>query len=86
MIYEENETNREENNDRNGYLSNFECYHCMQRSLEKEQRNDSMSYILLDLRISEEKNNDMHYDVKPGFLPMTVIIDQSELNDDNVKI
>ncbi len=43
------------------------------------------SYILLDLRISEEKNNDKHYDVKPGFLPMTVILDQSELNDENVK-
>ena len=44
-----------------------------------------ISYILLDLRISEEKSNDKHYDVKPGFLPMTVILDQKELNDENVK-
>jgi hypothetical protein len=43
-----------------------------------------MSYILLDLRISDGKSNDKHYDDKPGFLPMTVILDQSELMDENV--
>ena len=43
-----------------------------------------INYILLDLRLCSEKNNEKHYDVKPGFLPMTVILDQSELNDLNV--
>jgi hypothetical protein len=45
-----------------------------------------ISYILLDLRISDGKSNDKHYDDKPGFLPMTVILDQSELMDENVLI
>ena len=43
-----------------------------------------MSFILLDLRISEDKNNEKYYDAKPGFLPMTVILDQKDLNNENV--
>jgi hypothetical protein len=50
------------------------CYHC-------DNKNDSVSYILLDLRIADNKGTEM----KPGFLPMTVILDQKELADENVK-
>jgi hypothetical protein len=46
--------------------------------------NENLNYILLDLRISGENSNDKHYDIKTGFLPMTVILDQNELRDENV--
>jgi hypothetical protein len=51
------------------------CYYC-----ENKIKKEGLSYILLDLRISEGKNSEM----KPGFLPMTVILDQNELLDENV--
>lgn len=49
--------------------------------------NNSFSYILLDLRISQENaDNELssHQYSNHGFLPMTVILDQSELKDENV--
>lgn len=48
---------------------------------------NQMNYILLDLRVSPENaSNDSYYDVKPGFLPMTVILDQNELRDQFVSL
>ncbi len=43
--------------------------------------NNNLNYILLDLRVSMEGSNEKHYDVKPGFLPMTVILDQNDFKD-----
>jgi len=40
---------------------------------------------LLDTRLSIESSNDNFYDVKPGFLPMTVILDQNDFKDPYVK-
>jgi hypothetical protein len=57
-----------------------ECYHCLQKAANKTQASP-ISYILLDLRISG--NSDKHYDV---ILPMTVILEQTELYDENVNI
>jgi hypothetical protein len=42
-----------------------------------------LSFILLDLRISVDKN-EKFYDYKAGFLPMTIIVEQEELIDDHV--
>jgi hypothetical protein len=69
--------------------SNKMCYFCERKNEHNEINSKTVeeipiSYILIDLRVSDEKDNDKHYDVKPGFLPMTVILDQSELNDENV--
>ena len=47
---------------------------------------NNLNYILLDLRVSMEGSNDKHYDVKPGFLPMTVILDQDDFKDPYVII
>jgi hypothetical protein len=49
-------------------------------------KQDNLNYILIDLRISEENENSVYYDSKPGFLPLTVILDQKELLDEYVKI
>ena len=63
-------------------MRNKVCFYCENKS--NDNKNDSMAFILLDLRISDDKNNDNFYDIKPGFLPMTVILDQKDLNDENV--
>jgi hypothetical protein len=52
------------------------CYYCDH----KVKKGEGLSYILLDLRISDGKSNE----IKPGFLPMTVILDQKELLCDEV--
>jgi len=64
-------------------------------------KNKSKVYAILDLRISEIENNNSNIinsknsnktnhtstlDLKPGFLPMTVILDQDDLLSDNVKL
>lgn len=52
----------------------------------KSSKQDNLNYILIDIRISEEKENSVYYDSKPGFLPLTVILDQKELLDEYVRI
>jgi hypothetical protein len=75
-----------ENSKVNEYFSETQCYNCEVHTTELSKRKYSdssryMSYIILDVRISSEKKNKKIYDFKPGFLPMTVLVDQSELND-----
>jgi hypothetical protein len=60
-----------------GSLRQISCYHCENI----KNKNENISYILLDLRITDNKKSDL----KPGFLPMTVILDQKELLDEKVK-
>jgi hypothetical protein len=55
----------------------FSCFNCQNR------KKDNTTYILLDLRINDNKYGS---DIKPGFLPMTVILDQDELMSDSVFI
>jgi hypothetical protein len=50
----------------------------------KNDGNSLLNYILIDLRITDDKDNKKNYDYKPGFLPMTVILDQTELLNDDV--
>lgn len=46
----------------------------------------NLNYILLDLRIQSDSlnNKNFSFDDKPGFLPMTVIVEQEELLLDDV--
>ena len=41
----------------------------------------NLSFIILDLRITLDTHEKL-YDTKPGFLPMTVLIEQEELGDE----
>lgn len=49
------------------------------------QNKNTNSFIILDLRITDFETKEV-FDIKPGFLPMTVILDQAELLSDNVLI
>jgi len=44
----------------------------------------NLPFIILDLRIYQEKK-EKFYDYKPGFLPMSVIVEQEEITDEFVK-
>jgi hypothetical protein len=44
-----------------------------------------LPFIILDLRIYLEKK-DKFYDYKPGFLPMSVVVEQEEIKDEYVII
>lgn len=43
-----------------------------------------LPFIVLDMRIYLEKK-EKFYDYKPGFLPMSVIVEQEEIKDEYVK-
>ena len=42
-----------------------------------------LPFIILDIRMFSEKN-EKFYDFKPGFLPMSVIVEQEEIKDEFV--
>lgn len=84
-LYEITEKSPYNKNQENDYFRDKLCFYCdkKKRGGDNNTITQNISYILLDLRISKEKSNDKHYDVKPGFLPMTVILDQEELSNEN---
>ena len=48
---------------------------------------DKINYIFLDLRLipnDDNRNKDLKSGFLPGFIPKTIILDQSELTSDNV--
>jgi len=68
------------------------CYHCLhslkciKTKQSKMENSTRINYIFLDLRISSDDDKVReNTENKSGFIPKTIILEQSELNSENVK-